>query len=246
MNEIVPRPAKKRRAKSKKTYKDDRYIKRLRKALKNSLEYFGRARSEEEILHEIGRGELKILISQNSLDRYFALFISSMLLFLGALFIIILIAFGLGLMPSLENGIIPFGIIAIVILGVAIRLFLFGVNLANYNIVLDFQGIYYKKVGKPRFISWSEIREIRAKWNAKLHVIGKDGRIIAFNAASYVPAYIPKAVRNKYKPEQYLFKSRWLDNQIFNRFVQGVNLGRFFYVFEHFKLRTCPFIIDGY
>ena len=246
MNEIFSLPAKKRRAKSKKNRKDDIYVKRQQRALKNSLEYFGRARSEEEILNEIGRGELKILISQNSLDRYFALFISCMLLFVGALFIIGLIAFGLGLMPSLDNGIVVFGIITIVILGVAIRLFLFGIYLTYYNIVLDFQGIYYKKIGKPRFISWSEIREIRAKPKAKLDIIGKDGRIITFNAASYVPAYIPKAVRNKYKPDEYLFKSKWLDNQVFNRFVQGVNLGRFFYVFEHFKLRACPFIIEGY
>lgn len=246
MNEIVPRPAKKRRARSKKAHKDDIYIKRLQKVLKNSLGYFGRARSEEEILKEIGRGELKILISHNSIERYFALFISCMLLFLGALFIIALIGFGLGLMPSLDNGIVAFGIITIVILGVAIRLFSFGVSLANYNIVLDFQGIYYKKIGKPRFLSWREIREIRAKRNAKLHVIGREGSIITFNAGNYVPGYIPKAVRNRYKPEQFLFKSKMLDNQIFNRFVQSVNLGRFFYVFEHFKLRTCPFIIEGY
>ncbi|MHA1486846.1 MAG: hypothetical protein ACTSSC_06710, partial [Promethearchaeota archaeon] len=108
-----------------------------------------------------------------------------------------------------------------------VRLLFLAIYLRNYFIVLDSQGIYYKKIGKPRYISWSEMSRITA--NRKMD---RDN----FNYYNNMVIKIyTQSRRVRFTYSNYLLKEKdilYSENQYINYFGN---------IFKSFYYRECPF-----
>ncbi|NVM43666.1 MAG: GTP-binding protein [Candidatus Lokiarchaeota archaeon] len=101
-------------------------------------------------------------------------------------------AYGLGLTASGVR--IVLILLSVLVLGVGGRLIVFALNLRHYFIVLHYRGIYYKKIGKPRFLSWADIawivgylRYVRGRPTeraVKIHL--KSNKKVHFNSTNYL------------------------------------------------------------
>lgn len=113
-----------------------------------------------------------------------------------------LLVFGMiymGLVPTMTIYIVPnFGMrvivitLVIILFGMSGRILAFALYLRYYFIIFASQGIYYKKIGKPRFISWTDIVRIGANYRGfttevqtiKLYL--KSNKKVRFNSTNYL------------------------------------------------------------
>lgn len=140
------------------------------------------------LLSAIETGDLVVLTSKIKFQKVTDLIA-------GFFFIFIFLGFVFLMIPRIFWSIAAI-IITVILIGVIIRAITIVMYLRNYFIVLDSRGIYYKKIGTPRFIPWTDVVEIFGYLDkhffAGVHknerTVGlglKSKRIIQFNAMNY-------------------------------------------------------------
>ena len=158
-------------------------------------------------------GDIVILPSKYKLQTILAFFYGFFFIYLFWFFTFFLYPrtddereYGLGLTASGVR--IVLILFIILVLGVGGRLIIFAVNLRHFFIVLHYRGIYYKKIGKPRFIAWTDIdrivgylRTFRGRptvRSVKLYLISN--KKVRFNSINY-------RLKDKYFDFPYVFYS---------------------------------------
>ena len=122
--------------------------------------------------------------------------------------------YGFGLQGS-GVGIVLILLIVLVI-GVGGRLIIFALNLRHFFIVLHYRGIYYKKIGKPKFISWADIDRI----------VGYLRTVRGSPTERAVKIHLRSSNKVRFNSSNYLFKDKFFD---------------FDDVFYSYQFRRCPF-----
>jgi len=102
------------------------------------------------------------------------------------------------------------------VLGVGGWLIIFALKLRHYFIVLHYHGIYYKRIGKPKFIAWVDIARI----------VGYLRYVRARPTERAVKIHLISNKRVRFNSSNYLFKDKFFD---------------FDDVFYSYKFRRCPF-----
>lgn len=212
--------------------------KREKKALETTFRYFNESKvvyykpekSETVLLSAIETGDLVVLTSKYRFQTILAFFCGILFLFISWGFVFLII-------PMIEDqfvyrfyGIEVSGfsariiavIMTIILIGVGGRLITFAIYLRHYFIVLDSQGIYYKKIGKPRFISWNEV----------VKIIGYQRRAFSVGRPTEraVRIYLISKTRVRFNETNYHFKHKFY---------------KFDDVFRTFKFWRDPFIRYG-
>lgn len=141
--------------------------KKERKAIETTYKYFqefGKTLSRGVSSSTNIRRDISIITSvKRIIDYVLGAFLVFVIVLVNCLLLFIL-------MPSADNDMISANlelwillIIALIILdGIGAKIFLITIHLRDYYIILEPKGIYYKKVGKPKFIAWSDMTKIHA------------------------------------------------------------------------------------
>ncbi len=198
--------------------------KREKRVLETTFRYFKGSKlekSQTELLSAIETRDLVVITSkykfQTVLAFFFGVFFIYLFWFL-AFFLLPTIdderAYGLGLTASGVR--IVVSLLIILVIGIGGKLITFAIYLKYYFIVLDSQGIYYKKIGKPRFISWADIAWIKGYMR---HVRGNP-------TERAVKIHLKSQKEVRFNSSNYLFKRKFFD---------------FDDVFKSFKFRRCHF-----
>ncbi len=129
--------------------------------------------------------------------------------------------------PVLLLGIILY-ILIFILKVICLRLILFAIYLKNYFIVLDAQGIYYKKIGKPKFIAWNKMSKITAKKKYFRHNYQMPNNMV-------ITIYKQSGEKVRFNYSNYDLKQEDL-------FLYGHEhyLNYFAYIFRTFYYRECP------
>jgi len=190
--------------------------KREKRALETTFKYFNESKvvyykpekSKTDLLSAIETGDLVVLTSKWKYPKILDFF---------TCFIIIFMFWWLLLV--LPGAILAIIIMTLILIGYTGRIITFAIYFRHYYIVLDSQGIYYKKIGTPKFISWNDVVLISSYFQyyffAALH---HNERAIGLKLKS------KKIVR--FKEINYQFKYKFL---------------MFEDAFGIFKFRRCPF-----
>jgi len=198
------------------TLSQSKLVKKEKRALETTFRYFNESKvayykpekSKTDLLSAIETGDLVVLTSKWKYPKIFDFF---------TWFIIIFMVWWLLLV--LPGAIIADIIITIILIGYTGRFITFAIYFRHYYILLDSQGIYYKKIGSPRFISWDDVVLISSYFEhytfSSLH---HNERAIGLKLKS------KKIVR--FKEINYQFKYKVL---------------MFEDTFRTFKFRRCPF-----
>ena len=123
-------------------------------------------------------------------------------------------AYGLGLTASGVR--IVVSLLIILVIGIGGTLITFARNLRHYFIVLHYQGIYYKKIGKPKFIPWVDIA-----W-----IVGYLRYVRGRPTERAVKIHLKSKKEVRFNSSNYLFKDKFFD---------------FDDVFYSYQFRGCPF-----
>jgi Ras-related protein Rab-11A len=194
--------------------------KREVKALETVSRYINETETKKsltELLSGKEKGDIIVLVSKYKFETILAYFLGFLFTFLTfwifgfVLFSLIYdeLVFGLGTDFEMRILII---IITIFSIGVGGRLIAFAIYLRYYFIVLNFQGIYYKKIGKSKFISWTEV----------IKVVGYQ-RL----TEKVVRIHLKTKRKVRFSETKYLFKHKFFELKD---------------VFQTFKFMPCPFI----
>ena len=191
-----------------------------KRALKTIFRYFNESKvvyykpekSETDLLNAIETGDLVVLTSKWKYPKILD-FVTG--------FVFFFMFWWLSLV--LPGAIIADITMTIFLIGYTGRLITFAIYFRHYYIVLDSQGIYYKKIGTPRFISWNDVVSI----NSYFHYYAFSGlhhneRAIGLELKS------KKIVRFKEINYQYKYKFLMFED-----------------AFRTFKFRQCPFYRFG-
>ena len=196
---------------------------REKRALETVFRYFEESKlgiSQSMLITTSEMEDLVILTSKYKLSMVLAMFFGfSFITFTFLAFISLPSlnddrAYGLGLTASGVRIVIvllfvPFG-------GVGGYMIVYALNLKHYFIVLHYQGIYYKKIGKPRFISWMDMKLIQGCFR---YVMGKP-------VEKAVDIYLNSDKKVRFNSTNYLFKDKFFE---------------FDDVFYSNEFRDCPF-----
>jgi len=199
-----------------------------RKALETVYKYYGQSKSHNEIIDNLRSKKTVVLLSNPKYSMY--LFIFIIFAFFSALLLIVLPLVDLEAgynffgfeynVPDFRNFIITMIFISF---GTCGWIIIIVVQSRKRFIILDSQGIYYKKISKPRFLAWIDISKISAK--NKHHKYGKLKYIV-------VRIHSISIVKVRFNSGYY----RQFGKQI------RVNHMSFVSIFESFTYRKCPFI----
>jgi len=124
-------------------------------------------------------------------SKYKFLTVFSFLLVFGMIYMGLVPIMTIRIVTNFEGRVIVITLV-IILFGMSGRILAFALYLRFYFIILASQGIYYKKIGKPRFISWSDIVRIGAKYRGntteeqtiKLYL--KSKKKVRFNSTNYL------------------------------------------------------------
>jgi len=198
-----------------------RLEKREEKALETVFRYNNETETKKsitELLSGKEKGNIVVLVSKYKFETIMAYFLGILFIFL-AIWIFVFAAISLitgEIIYGFGTGPIEMRILVIVItffsIGVGGRLIAFAIYLRNYFIVLNFQGIYYKKIGKLKFISWTEAVKVVGYKRLNERTVG---------------IYLKTKRRVRFNETKYLFKHKFFE---------------FEDVFRTFKFMRCPFI----
>ena len=178
-------------------------------------------KSQTEPLSANEMGDIVILTSKYKLQTVLALFF-------GFFFIYIFWFLAFFLFPGIDDervygyglqgsgvGIVLILLIVLVI-GVGGWLIIFALNLRHFFIILHYRGIYYKKIGKPNFISWADIDRI----------VGYLRTVRGSPTERAVKIHLRSSNKVRFNSSNYLFKDKFFD---------------FDDVFYSYQFRRCPF-----
>ena len=210
------------------TLSQSKLVKKEKRALETTFRYFNESKvvyykpekTETDLLNAIETGDLVVLTGKYKLLTILEHIIGFLLIFVFGLIL------GVPFISSFE--LTDFGvriiadIIIIILIGYSGRVIIFLVYLRHYFIVLDSQGIYYKKIGTPRFISWNDVVETCGYPQSFLSIGKPIGRAIWLILKS------KKKVR--FNETNYRFKRKF---SVFDD------------VLRTFKFRRCPFYRFG-
>ena len=104
----------------------------------------------------------------------------------------------------------------VLVVGVGGRLLIFALNLRHFFIVLHYRGIYYKKIGKPRFVAWTDIDRI----------VGYLRTFRGSPTVRSVKLYLISYKKVRFNSSNYRLKDKYFD---------------FPYVFYSYEFRRCHF-----
>ena len=141
--------------------------KKKRKAIETTCKYFhefGKKLSEQESSSaNIGRDISIITSVKRIIDYVLGLFLVFIIVFANfmVLFLLVLSTDTDVISANLELWVILI-IVFIILDGIGAKIFLIVIHLRDYYIIFEPQGIYYKKVGKPKFLAWSDMFKIQA------------------------------------------------------------------------------------
>lgn len=141
--------------------------KKKRKAIETTCKYFhefGKKLSEQESSSaNIGRDISIITSVKRIIDYVLGLFLVFIIVFANfmVLFLLVLSTDTDVISANLELWVILL-IVFIILDGIGAKIFLIVIHLRDYYIIFEPQGIYYKKVGKPKFLAWSDMSKIQA------------------------------------------------------------------------------------
>ena len=177
--------------------------------------YFKPEKSQSVLLSAIERRELVVLTSKIKFQK-----IGSFIAGFGFTFIFLFFLFIM--IPRIYRSIAAI-IITVILIGVIIRAITIVMYLRNYFIVLDSNGIYYRKTGTPRFIPWTEVVEIVGYLDKHFFAgVHKNERTVGLGLKS------KKIVR--FNAMNYNFKGKYFEFDV---------------VFITFKFRRCDFFRYG-
>ena len=137
-----------------------------------------------------------------------------------------------------------------------VRLVALAIYLKNYFIVLDSQGIYYKKIGKPKFLAWNDMSRITAKRKYFIYNFQKPNNMVIsvymqskgrvrFNSSNYhlkqlnsedLKDYIDKAFATRTKD---ITNSYW-KLKLENDSTIGKEIFKSKEIQDHYKIESCP------
>ena len=132
-------------------------------------------------------------------------------------------------------------IMMVILNGICVRLIALVLYLRNYFIVLDSQGIYYKKIGKPRFLDWADMSKIIATM-----------KYFKLNPASptdmVVNIHLKSRGKVRFRSGNYRFNGDLWDIPIFPEYSGTQHFESFAIIFKSFNYRfgygECPFFYD--
>jgi len=132
-------------------------------------------------------------------------------------------------------------IVMVILDGICVRLIALVLYLRNYFIVLDSQGIYYKKIGKPRFLDWADMSKIIATM-----------KYFKLNPASptdmVVDIHMKSRGKVRFRSGNYRFNGDLWDIPIFPEYSGTQHFESFAIIFKSFNYRfgygECPFFYD--
>jgi len=170
--------------------------KREKRALKTTFRYFNDSKavyykpekSQTVLLSAIERRELVVLTSKFKFQKISSFIAGFSFIFIFLLFLFIMI-------PRIYRS-IPGFIMAVILIAVIVRAITVTMYLRHYFIVLDSNGIYYRKTGTPRFIPWTEVVEIFGyldvhyfpgvhKNERTVGLVLESKKLVRFNAMNY-------------------------------------------------------------
>ncbi|MHA1985972.1 MAG: hypothetical protein ACW98D_04965 [Promethearchaeota archaeon] len=179
--------------------------KKERNAIETTYKHFhefGKGQSRGESLNANIKRDISILTSVRRISDFV---LGVFLVFVIAFVNFFLLFF---LVPSTNTDVISANFdlmiilfIALIILdGICARIILFVIHLRDYYIILAPQGIYYKKVGKPKFFAWSDMTKIQASMrymrtryasttkanDLVVKIFSNYDRVVRFRAINYI------------------------------------------------------------
>ena len=202
------------------TLSQSKLNKKEKKAIETTFRFFNESKAvyykpektETELLNAIKTGNLVILTSKWKYPKILDFIVGFVIIFMIWLFLL-----------AISSGVIVKIIATVILIGYTGRFITFAIYFRHYYILLDSQGIYFKKIGPPKFISWSDVISISGYFQgyafSNLH---HDERAIGLVLKS------KKIVR--FKEINYQFKDKF---------------PAFDYIFWAFKFRRCPFLHYG-